>query len=175
MACGCSCAGGCGDDSLPSELNLYAYVGNDPLSLTDPMGLQVAEGTAAGAQVGTITMGPGPGTGIGALVGAILGALVVAGGLILLGPKSGEIVRVIPDKTGTRRQCLDSCNILVDDLRKKEKERKRDKNGCLPKDLEKEIDQKFNKIQVECELQCTGLPDIAPAAPPPTPRYPRPV
>lgn len=38
-ACGCSCAGGCGDDAQYSLLNLYDYAMNSPLQFSDPYGL----------------------------------------------------------------------------------------------------------------------------------------
>lgn len=38
-ACGCTCAGGCNDDTTPSLLNLYNYVDNDPVNSIDPLGL----------------------------------------------------------------------------------------------------------------------------------------
>jgi RHS repeat-associated protein len=54
VACGCSCAGGCGDDAKPSQLNLYDFVSSDPLNNADPFGLDTlgimigASGTSAG-------------------------------------------------------------------------------------------------------------------------------
>jgi RHS repeat-associated protein len=46
-ACGCSCAGGCGDDAKPSQLNLYLYVRNNTLKFVDPFGLAPAPAAPA--------------------------------------------------------------------------------------------------------------------------------
>lgn len=60
--CGC-CAGGCGGEAVPSFLNLYAYVNNDPLNQIDEMGKNA------------VVLG---GLGIIALIAALLAALAAA-------------------------------------------------------------------------------------------------
>jgi len=64
------------------QVNLYAYVGNDPVDGRDPTGLQVA--TESGAAIGcaaTIEFGCAPGAAVGATAGAVIdiGGAIAAG------------------------------------------------------------------------------------------------
>ncbi|WP_368737411.1 RHS repeat-associated core domain-containing protein [Parazoarcus communis] len=82
-------------------VNLYGYVGGNPLSYTDPRGLNPVAGAIAGAEVGTAVF-PGPGTIIGAGVGLLGGYLIADqfGNLIFAKPKPGSKPKGCP--TGTK-------------------------------------------------------------------------
>jgi RHS repeat-associated protein len=60
---------------LEGGLNTYAYVNGNPLSYTDPLGLNPVAGAIEGAEIGSMIW-PGPGTIIGAGVGLIGGYLI---------------------------------------------------------------------------------------------------
>ena len=79
--------------------NRYAYVGGNPLSYTDPRGLNPVAGAIGGAQIGTAIF-PGVGTVIGGAVGAGLG--VLAGyGLDRMFAKPGNESRPVDAPPGT--------------------------------------------------------------------------
>ena len=82
VACGCSCAGGCGDDAKASQLNLYQYVENDPLNLQDPLGLQAATMTGT-------AIAPGPGTAVGIAIDVAI-ALGLAAAAVAIGEAAAE-------------------------------------------------------------------------------------
>jgi RHS repeat-associated protein len=63
------------------QVNLYAYVGNDPLDHTDPTGQQATEAGAAIGCAATVEAGCLP----GAAAGAIIGAAIDIGGTIAAG------------------------------------------------------------------------------------------
>ena len=67
---------------LAGGLNRPGYVGGNPLTFTDPHGLNPVAGGVLGAEVGTALF-PGVGTVVGALVGAGIGAII---GWNVIGP-----------------------------------------------------------------------------------------
>jgi RHS repeat-associated protein len=84
------------------DLNLYAYVGNDPLDRTDPSGDAgelVAAGCAISAEVGCAP---------GAVVGGVIGGIVYVGGAVYVAWKAHEAIQALsesgpkvnPDKQG---------------------------------------------------------------------------
>lgn len=151
--CGCGCSCSSPSPTKQASVNLYGYAANDPLNKIDPLGLSVLEVVIEEI----ITEGP-------AITQNVVNTLGVigAGALGILAGNKGQIVAVIPNKAGTRQQCLDDCENIVADLTRKEKEKRRDQNGCLPKDVEREIDEKFNNIRTDCINQCAGVPVLRP-------------
>lgn len=76
---------------LAGGINTYSYVGGNPLSYSDPRGMNPIAGAIEGAEIGTVLL-PGWGTVIGAGVGLIGGYIIAdqVSNVILAAPKPGS-------------------------------------------------------------------------------------
>jgi len=96
-------------------MNMYAYVGGDPVNKTDPTGLQVAELAGAGCAI-TFEIGCAPGAAAGAAIGgiAVLGgsACAVSQGCrdfiagIFRNDKAKPAAEPAPGEKGSDRGCI---------------------------------------------------------------------
>ncbi|PZA14256.1 hypothetical protein DNK49_22830, partial [Azoarcus communis] len=84
-------------------VNLYAYVGGNPVSYTDPLGLNPTAG--AGAAVGGMVGGP-PGAVVGGILG--FGAGLIIGNWIFNQPEVDPVPPQQPFNPG--RDCNGKCN-----------------------------------------------------------------
>ncbi len=156
VACGCSCAGGCGDDAKPSQLNLYQYVENDALNLVDPMGLQTA--TMAGTVVA-----PGPGTAVGVAIDVAI-AIGLTGAAVIAGMSLAEWVHMmvraqvdsrIRDLVGKAKdEGKDPCKFLNDELEATQKEYNKEANETKKADRCKD---KIEGLEAYLEALRTAL------------------
>jgi RHS repeat-associated protein len=85
---------------LAGGLNTYGYALQNPLSFTDPLGLNPVTGATVGAEVGTVIL-PGVGTVAGAVIGGIGGYLIAdqLGSIIFAKPKPGSKPKNCPPGT----------------------------------------------------------------------------
>ena len=78
------------------DLDLYAYVGNDPLDRTDPSG-NVGEGAALGCAA-TAEFGCAP----GAIIGAVIEGVVYVGSAVIVAWEAHEAIQAHSQESGSR-------------------------------------------------------------------------
>jgi RHS repeat-associated protein len=104
------------------DLNLYAYVGNDPLSRTDPSGTAgelVAAGCAISAEVGCAP---------GAAIGALIEGSIYIGSAIYVGYKAGQLFNEKKDPSTPEKKAQEPGSRQGKEFTKKGKEQVKEEN-----------------------------------------------
>ncbi|MBA4075874.1 MAG: hypothetical protein C0508_12605, partial [Cyanobacteria bacterium PR.023] len=124
VACGCSCAGGCGDDAMPSQLSMYSYVGNDPLNFVDPLGLFPTQAPAKPTSLQSLARP------------SVTGRLGLVGLAIVAGISIAELISALKKwkKTSDQTKCIDKYLKNLKDCEDKRNQCRRDAYAQVDKE-----------------------------------------
>ncbi len=157
--CGCGCSCSSPSPTKQASVNLYGYVGNDPLNNVDPRGLLAGAVGAVAVAVGVIT---GALTGnplVGAATVIIILALPIAGDT-RLGPELPPSFEV---RGGTKGECIIECSLQAEEWRNKLK--LPPKNKPCRTERQRQALEAIQRLYQACEDACMSKPDGGPGGP----------